>query len=330
MKKKKQNENRSICLLAILILIFLILLVLNCVKAESRTINIGVLNCTAVLESGLDGFKKGMDEYDEGDTINYIYDGPITGKQELEQVVENFINKEVDLILTITTPAAVAVNKMTRDRYIPAVFMVVLDPIGAGIVQDLKYPGENITGVLNGGINDRRLEWLIKIAPVIKKLYIPYSPKDSAPVAALNEVRETASRLNIELVLYEIFVADDINKSIERIPESVQAVFLLNDSFVVSYLDKYVDLSIKNKLPLSVPNIYQVESGALMSYGFIPVEVGKQAARLAHQILYHDIKPADIPIETSEFFLSVNLKTAKMLELEIPDTILQQAQIIIR
>lgn len=137
-------------------------------------------------------------------------------------------------------------------------------------------------------------------------------------------MKTAAKKLHLELELYKIYNTDDILTSIEKMSDNTEAVFILNDSFVVSYLDKYIEAAINYKLPLSVPNIYQVEAGALMSFGFIPAEVGKQAARLAHQIIDNGVKPAELPVETAEFFLSINLRTTKKIDLVIPDSILQQ------
>jgi putative ABC transport system substrate-binding protein len=90
------------------------------------------------------------------------------------------------------------------------------------------------------------------------------------------------------------------------------------------------NIAIKLKLPTSGPNVNAINDGALTAYGIdLAVAAKQQAARLAGQIL-KGAKPADLPVETAEYFSAINLKTAQAIGLEIPDTTLRQANIIVR
>ncbi|MGA1823134.1 MAG: ABC transporter substrate-binding protein [bacterium] len=334
-KHLRKGEDREIAAILLLMVgIFIMLIVMACTKKSSRTFTIGILNTSPALKSGIEGFKEGMTEFGfiEGKTISYIYEGPIvdTSKDKLNDALERLLEAKVDLIFSITTPATQVARKITEGKEVPVVFMAVLEPKSAGIVKSLKQPGGNITGVSNGGSNDRRLEWLKNLSPTIKRIYIPYCPDDIAPVTGLKVVREAARKLDLELVTYNIHTRSDIIAATEPIPQEVDAIFLLNDSFIVSHLDDFVNAALTHRLPLSVPNISQVKAGALTSFGFIPAEVGKQGARLADQILDKGANPADLPIELAEFHVAINLRTAAAIDLHIPDEILQQTHIIFR
>ena len=102
------------------------------------------------------------------------------------------------------------------------------------------------------------------------------------------------------------------------------------DSLLSTSLRDTVEAATKLKLPVSGANVEVVKTfGVLTSYGFDQINSGKQAARLASQIL-QGIKPADLPVETAEFYLAINLKVAKAIGLDIPDEILRQAELIVR
>jgi putative ABC transport system substrate-binding protein len=136
--------------------------------------------------------------------------------------------------------------------------------------------------------------------------------------------------LDVELITFELQNSDQLNYAIEKVPVDADALFLLPDSLLHTRILDFTAAAERLKLPTSAPNTETVaRQGALTSFGSDLISMGKQAARLADQI-FQGVKPADLPIETSEFFLAINLRVAKAIGLEIPDEILRQADIIIR
>jgi putative ABC transport system substrate-binding protein len=331
MKHGRQLSNSYI-----LILIFLLLtglLLTACGGAtQAKTHTIGVINIVPALDSTLEGFKEGMtgSGYVEGENITYIYNGATTDMSQLDAVAQGLVEANVDLILAITTPATKAAQKATAGTDIPVVFVPVTDPVAAGIVDSLKEPGGNTTGVTFGVQEARRLEWLVKIAPTIEQIYVPYNPEDQSPVQALKVVSETATKLGIELITREVRTPEEVMAAIENIPEEADGFFLLPDSLVSTRIPDIVETTIKLNLPTSSPNTSNVKiDGLLTSYGTEQISSGKQAARLTDQI-FKGVKPADLPVETAEFYLAINLKTAEAIGLDIPDEILRQADTIVR
>ena len=121
-----------------------------------------------------------------------------------------------------------------------------------------------------------------------------------------------------------------LKAAVENIPAEADAVFSLPDSLLSTRLSDLVEAAVKLKLPVSGANIGVVKThGVLISYGSDQNISGKKAARLAGQIL-QGVKPADLPVETAEVYLAINLKVANVIGLDIPDEILRQAEIIIR
>jgi putative ABC transport system substrate-binding protein len=271
--------------------------------------------------------------YSEGQDITYIYEGPVDNNG-LERVAQALLGQDVDLILAITTPAAqvaqaVAAGASYHEAEVHIIFAPVTDPVGAGLVSSLKQPGDNITGVTTGGSDAQRLAWLLRVAPQTKRVYLPYNPTDRSPVTALEQIRAAANKLGVELVLREASNADQVQAAIADIPPDVDAIFIGPDSLVGSFYAGWVQAAIDRRLPLTGSSTSHVEAGMLLSYSYDTVAVGRQAARLADQIL-KGVEPADLPVETAEFFLSINVKTAGAIGLDIPNSILRQAHQVFR
>lgn len=308
------------------------LLLAACDREEPKTFTVGILNILPTLDDAVTGFKEGMAElgYVEGRNIRYLYEQPSRDMSKLVGTAENLAANRADLILTITTPATLAAKKATADSGLPVVFAIVTDPLGAGIVDNIQHPGGNVTGVTFGPQEPRRLEWLLKLAPTIKQIYVPFNPQDKAPVLALTMVQAAAKKLGVELITREVFDSASLEDAVSNIPAAADAIFLLPDTLRGTRLADMVNKATELRLPVSVSNTVGVrEYGMLTSYGFDLRSCGKQAARLADQV-FKGTRPADLPVETAKFYLAINLKVARAIHLDIPDEILRQADIIVR
>jgi putative ABC transport system substrate-binding protein len=303
-----------------------------CEHEKIDTHTVGVINDVAVLDQTVTGFKEGLTElgYIEGKHIRYVYDGPTTDLSKLSAAAQTLVAAEVDLIFSITTPATLAAKQATAGNGLPVVFMAVTDPVGAGIVDSMQKPGGNITGVAFGVQEARRLEWLVRISPEIKQIYVPYNPHDQSPVLALKMARNAAETLGVELIPREFYNPETLNDAVLNIPAEADAVFLLPDSLLGTRYSDMVMTATNRNLPTSGPNIMTVKNNhVLTSFGEDIYLSGKQAARLAYQI-FKGTRPADLPVEMAEFYLAINLNVAKTIGLNIPDEILRQADIIVR
>jgi putative ABC transport system substrate-binding protein len=312
--------------------LLLIVALVACDREPSGIYTVGVINATARLDQSLAGFKAGMTElgYVEGRDIRYLYEGPTTDIDRLAAAARHLLAAKVDLLLTMTTPATLAAQKATTGTGLPVVFAIVTDPVGAGIVESISAPGGNVTGVTFGPQEARRLEWLVRIAPAIRRIYVPFNPNDKSPVLALKTVQDAALKLGVELITRETFDPESVNDAVLNIPAEADAIFLLPDSLLVTRLPEMVATATRRNLPVSGANIDVVKNDrVLTSFGIDQHSCGKQAARLADQI-FKGAKPAELPVETAEFYLGINLKVAAAIGLSIPDEILRQAYLLIR
>jgi putative ABC transport system substrate-binding protein len=316
--------------LLLAVLCFLAVGTFSACQSQKRVITVGVINYRSFTEPTLDGFKAGMTDlgYVEHVDIKYIYPGPVEKIEELAGIADGFVEDKVDLILAIVSVSALAAKEATDGTDIPVVFAPVTDPLGIGLVERLDQPGGNITGVTTGS-EARRLEWLVEVAHDIKRVYVPYNPDDPSASAGLGVAQTAAAELEIELVPYAARDDAAMVAAANEIPLDVDALFILPDNVAIAHNDEFVAAALARDLPFSSPTTEQVEKGALVSFGVNLFEVGRQAARLADQILQGQ-SPAELPVEQAEFFLTINLKTAEAIGLAIPDEILSQASRLIR
>jgi putative ABC transport system substrate-binding protein len=332
MLEKNNSKGKSHRVWTVLVWVMVVVLLLSGCggTAKPKTYTIGVINLAPTLEGTLTGFKEGMTElgYIEGENVTYVYPG-VGSFDKLDELAQDLTKAKVDLIFSITTPATQAAQRATASNNIPVVFGVLTDPVGAGVVASLNQPGGNITGVTFGPQEAQRFIWLTKIAPNVKQVYIIYNPGDNSATLAFQTVTETADKLGLEIIAREARTPEEIDAALADVPDDVDALYVLPDSQTEAKLEDILAVANARHLPTSVANVDRVADGPLYSYAMKLEPTGVQAARLADQIL-QGTKPADLPVETTEFFLAINLKTAQTIGLTIPDNILSQADTIYR
>lgn len=292
---------------------------------------IAMVQLTEVDANTKTGFKEGLIEfgYREGKDLHYLDDGPVGAVERLDSVIRAHLQNRPDLFMVSSTPGTLAVKRLTEGRAIPVVFAPVNDPLAAGIVTDLKHPGGFITGIRLPTGDDLRLEWLTKIVPECRRIFVPYHADDKSAQATVQQIERVAPKLGLDLMLRDVNQAGGIAALIADMPVDIDAIFLPRDSRIGVKIDVFVAAARARRLPIAAPGLLQVRRGALLSYGFVHHDIGRQAARLADQI-FQGIAPGNLPVEMAENSLSLNLVTARELGIEIPDHILLQAEHVIR
>ncbi|HJS28289.1 MAG TPA: ABC transporter substrate-binding protein [Anaerolineales bacterium] len=312
-----------------------VLFALGLSSCEPEETRIGVVSAGLGLDDVYEGFKVGMVDlgYVEDENITYSY--PNLGdtsveEEEREQIASELIESGVDLLLSMGTAATISAKNATDGTELPVVFAPVTDPVDAKLMEDPSSPGGNLTGVTNGGSESRRLEWLRDLSPeTIKEIYVVYNSDDQSALVALATAEETAAKLGVSLITEPVTSDEAMVEAILQTPEEADAIFMLPEVMAVSHTADFVALALERKLPLAGPTTTQVEDGALVSYGLNLFEAGKQAARLADQIL-RGADPGTLPVEEAEFQLAINLDTAAAIGLDIPDEIINQANQVFR
>lgn len=294
-------------------------------------VTIGIVQLTAVDTATVDGFKTRMTElgYEEGLDVRYRHPGPAGTIERLDPIIADHLAAGVDLLFVSSTPAAVAAQRATADHPVPVVFAPVNDPVKAGVVKSIQSPGGNITGVQLPQGDAIRLQWLLKAAPTVRHILFPHNPNDQSALESLRQIRSVSAALGIELTPQPVPTTAAILQGLRELPHGIDAILLPRDSSVEARIADYVAVSLERKLPVCAPSLTQVDAGALLSYGFVHFEIGRQAARLVHQIL-SGVQPADLPVETARSSLAINLKTAQAIGLVVPPEVLRNAHVLVR
>jgi putative tryptophan/tyrosine transport system substrate-binding protein len=236
-----------------------------------------------------------------------------------------------DAILASTPPAVAALRQQTRT--IPIVFVLVVDPVGMGLVQSLARPGGTITGfgASDASIGGKWLQLIKEIAPSVTRVAVIFNP-DTQPYAALfNRAIETAARsFGVSVTLAPVHDDAGIKEAIAaEAQKRGGGLIALPDAFNVTYRDVIIAAASRQSLPLIGFDEMFPRAGALMSYWFDEVDQYPLAASYIDRIL-KGISPADLPVQQpTKYSLIINLKTAKALGLKIPQTLLQRADQVI-
>ena len=275
------------------------------------------------------GFKGRMEElgYKEGKNIIYLSSKITEGKTELVQAINSILAQKPDLILVSSTNATLEVKRLIQNRPVAVIFAPVNNPLNSGVVSDLKHPGGHITGVRLPTGDDLRLQWLKKIIPTAKKVCFPYYADDKSGALTLKEILPVADHLGIKLLVRPIVDPKDLDAVLQS-NEDLDAIFLPRDSRIEARIDDFVTLAKKKKIAVCAPSLQQVKRGALMSYGFVHCEIGRQAALMADHI-FRGAPPGNLPVEMAESSLAINLISAKEAGIVISPDVLQQAEYIL-
>jgi putative tryptophan/tyrosine transport system substrate-binding protein len=265
----------------------------------------------------------------EGRNVQFIYRWSAGDVVHARQFAKELLDLRSDVILANSTPIAVAVRDITRT--IPTVFVQVSDPVTAGVVQSLARPGNNLTGFTNfePSIASKWLELVKRVAPSITRVAYLFNP-NTAPLFYARAVETAAPLLSLNPFAAEVHNAAEVEGVIEQVArEPGSALIVLPDLFTATNRQSIIGLAAHYRLAAVYPFRYFVASGGLMSYGIEMLETYRQAASYVDRILKGE-RPSDLPVQQpTKFEFVINLKTAKVLGLEIPPTLLARADEVI-
>jgi putative ABC transport system substrate-binding protein len=299
---------------------------------KSKSYKVGVLVQSQTTMSVLDGFKAEMTKlgYTEGKNVVYECKGVIGTIEELKPEAERLKSQNLDLLLTVATPPTQAAKEVFTGTKVPILFAPVFNPVELGLVESFRNPGGNLTGLQSTDTVAKALEWLLKVVPDVKRIYVPHNPQDASAVQALQVLTEAAQVMEVELVVSEGSTPEEIDAITSTIPDDVDAIFILRASSLSVKSNNLVQLANERHLPTVRSDIgAAIEAGVLIGYGPGFYEMGEQVARMADKIL-KGASPATIPVENAETYLGINLQTAQTIGIEIPDSILAQAKQIVQ
>jgi putative ABC transport system substrate-binding protein len=241
----------------------------------------------------------------------------------LNEFAADLVREQVDVIVTAGTPAGFAAKKATST--IPIVLGANADPVGVGLVASLARPGGNATGnsLMAPDLSAKRLDILRTLAPGITRFAILWDSSNPGMAKRVQETQTAADQLQVLLRPVGPRNLDELDAAFaELLQTRPHALLVTAEAFTRRYLARIVDFANSNKIPAMFEDGVYVEAGGLMSYGPDYQAVFEKAAIFVDKIL-KGAKPADLPIEQpTKFELVINLRTAKLLGLELPPQLL--------
>jgi ABC-type uncharacterized transport system substrate-binding protein len=235
-----------------------------------------------------------------------------------------------DAILTASSPALAALQQATRS--VPIVFVTVIDPVGSGFVESLARPGGNTTGFLlfEYSLAGKWLELLKQIAPNVTRAAIFRDTGNPSGNAQFGAIQALAPSLGIEVSPIGLRDAGEIERVTAGFARSANGGLIVTGSASATvYRNLLIGLAARAKLPAVYYARYFVVAGGLISYGPDFPDQFRRAASYVDRILKGE-KPAILPVQApTKYELVINLKTAKVLGLQVPDSLLARADEVI-
>ena len=236
-----------------------------------------------------------------------------------------------DVILAGTGTTTVA-PLLQATRTVPIVFVLVIDPVGAGFVASLARPGGNATGFLmfEYGLSGKWLEVLKQIVPGVKRVAVLRDATIASGIGQFGAIQSAAPSLGMEATPVNVRDVDEIERDIAAFARSPNGGVVVPASPEASrHRDLIITLAARHRLPAVYASRYFVIDGGLISYGPDTIDQYRAAAGYVDRVLKGE-KPADLPVQApTKYELVINLKTAKALGLDVPATLLARADEVI-
>jgi putative tryptophan/tyrosine transport system substrate-binding protein len=250
--------------------------------------------------------------------------------ERLPELAAELVRLNVDVIVGLGTLAPLAAKRATTT--IPIVMTAAGDPLGSGLVASLARPGGNVTGMslMAPDLGGKRLELLKELLPRLARVAVLWNAANPYPALVFKETQAAGRTLGIEVQSLEVRDPRDFDGAFEALRrQRPDALITVEDPLTFNYMKLIADFAAGQRLPTLHGFREDVAAGALMSYGANLADLFRRAAGYVDKIL-RGAKPADLPVQQpTKFELVINLRTAKVLGLTVPPSLLARADEVI-
>jgi len=281
------------------------------------------------LDAVRDGIKETLKENGySGDNLKFTYESA-QGKPDIAaQIARKMVGDAPDIIVAIATPSAQAA--VSSSKKIPVVFSAVTDPVAAKLVPQLEQPGGNVTGLSDMANLKEHLELIKKFVPNLKSLGIPYNPGETNSVSMLKQMKIEADKMGIKIVESAAPKSSDVMIATKQLVGKVDAIYCPIDNTIISAVESVVKVGIDAQVPVFAGDTDTVARGAVAAVGYDYFDLGRQTGEVVVRILKGE-KPGNIDVKIAKGTnLFVNPKMAKLMGIEVPSSVLENATKIIK
>lgn len=292
---------------------------------------VGILQLTShpALDLIQNGIVDALNEagYIDGETMVLDFQNAQGDQSNLNSMSTRFVSRDADVMVGIATAAAQALANASSE--IPIVLGAVTDPEASNLVQSNEKPGVNITGVSDATPIQEQMALIKEILPSAKKIGILYSSSEDNSILQAKEGAAVAESMGFETVTMTVSSTNDINQIGASLASQVDAIWVPTDNTIASAMNTLIDASDANGIPVFPAVETMVEQGGLATIGLDQYELGKLTGEMTAAILDGEMIPAETPIQQLEQgSIFINPKKAEQLGITIPQSILEQAEIV--
>jgi putative ABC transport system substrate-binding protein len=256
-----------------------------------------------------------------GQNLAYEARGAAGNVSQTPNLMQELKAANVDVVVTVSYPAAAAAKASGVATVIASGSG---DPVKTGLVASLARPGGNVTGISDdaAALSTKRLGYLKELSPQLRKVAMLWNKDDLGMSQRYDASAQAAQELGITVLPLGVREPDDFNEAFTAMDNNPpDAILMVTDSLTLLNRKRVFDYAAAHRLPAIYEQDFMARDGGLMSYGADPKESFDRAAALAAQI-FHGAKPADLPFELpTRYLLVINLKTAKAMNLAVPNTL---------
>ena len=288
---------------------------------SSKKFKIGITQIAS--HPALDNARKGFEDAFKEAGVDADFDEKnANGEAATANLIANsFVSSKVDLIYSIATSTAQAAAQSTNT--IPVVFSAITDPESAGILKN------NVTGVSDRVDIKQQLQLLLKLDSKIKKVGVIYNSSEQNSKVQVDDLKAAAKELGVEVVEKSVIQASEIPQAADALTRESDAIYLPTDNLVASVVNLLTDKATAAKKIVFGAESAHVKGGALITQGIDYYEMGKQAGKIAIDILKNGKKPSEIKYQRMSLNdIVVNGKTMAALGITLPEDIKSKAKII--
>ena len=318
----------SICLVLALAIPF----TTGCGPAMTYKIGISQLLTHPALDATREGIIDGLAAggYVEGDNLEINYQNSELDMSLVATIAQQFVSDKVDVIVSIATPNSLAAASAAEGTEIPVVFSAITNPVGEGMVSGWdSHPDQNITGVSDMISVADDVDLIVEIVPGVETIGNIYCAGESNSVFLAEKLIEACDALGIEVVESTVSTSADVLAAAQSLVGRVDVIWVGTDNTVVSGLEALLGVCEDNQIPFFPSDDPSIERGGIACWGFDYYDIGYQTGEMVARILDGDGTANNIPVEKGEIiFLSVNVAAAERMGVTIPQSIIDQAEIV--
>ncbi|MFP4235997.1 MAG: ABC transporter substrate-binding protein [Desulfonatronovibrio sp.] len=276
------------------------------------------------LDSVASGIKKYFHEQEiHPEFTTFISDHDSDSEDINSQDLKQIRSFNPHIIITIGTQASQQVSRSIDS--VPIIFTAVTDPVGSGLVESMDKPGPGITGLTDLSPVRPQLDMIMRLQPRIQALGIVFSAFEQNAVTLKNHMKQAAKNYGISIVEAPVERGDRVSEKTLDILDSIDALYISTDNYVVARAGELAGLCASAKVPLYAADPDSVAAGAMVALSIDYFRMGLQTGAMSHLVL-RGIDPGSIPVEQPrEMTITVNVPAAQSMGIELPMDLIMAA-----